>query len=221
MGTSTPRQPSLDILYQRYLNHEESASFIAAVAAGYTIGTLERLAEFGQRTSRRAATMALGFLGDYRSNDVMGRRLSDEDRGVRMLAENSIRELWYRDGSTSQRQMLQVIIRMNNSEQSAVAATRLASELIDEAPFFAEAWNQRAIAHFQRGRFDDSANDCLQTLELNPYQFASAVGMGQCYLEMNEPQPALECFRRALKLNPCLEDVRAQVTYLERALEGR
>jgi tetratricopeptide (TPR) repeat protein len=208
-------------LYQRYLNHEESASFISAVAASYTIGTLERLAEFGQRTSRRAATMALGFLGDYRSNDVMGRRLSDEDRGVRMLAENSIRELWYRDGNTTQRRTLQVIIRLNNTEQSAAAATRLASELIDEAPFFAEAWNQRAIAHFQRGRFDDSANDCCQTLELNPYQFAAAVGMGQCYLEMNEPQPALDCFRRALKLNPCLEDVRAQVTYLERALEGR
>jgi len=208
-------------LYQRYLNHEESASFISAVAASYTIGTLERLAEFGQRTSRRAATMALGFLGDYQSNDVMGRRLSDEDRGVRMLAENSIRELWYRDGNTTQRQTLQVIIRLNNTEQSAAAATRLADELIDEAPYFAEAWNQRAIAHFQRGRFDDSANDCCQTLELNPYQFAAAVGMGQCYLEMNEPQPALDCFRRALKLNPCLEDVRAQVTYLERALEGR
>ena len=220
MGTPTPRQPGLDTLYQRYLNHEDSANFISTVASRYTIGTLERLAEFGQRTSRRAATMALGFLGDYRSNDVMGRRLSDEDRGVRMLAENSIRELWYRDGNETQRQMLQVIIRLNNAEQSA-AATRLASELIDEAPSFAEAWNQRAIAHFQRGRFDDSANDCFQTLELNPYQFASAVGMGQCYLEMNEPQPALDCFRRALTLNPCLEDVRAQVAYLERALEGR
>jgi len=221
VGASTLRQPGLDTLYQRYLNHEESATFITAVAARYTIGTLERLAEFGQRTSRRAATMALGFLGDYRSNDVMGRRLSDEDRGVRMLAENSIRELWYRDGNATQRQTLQVIIRLNNAERSAAVATRLATELIEEAPYFAEAWNQRAIAHFQRGQFDDSANDCLQTLELNPYQFASAVGMGQCYLEMNEPQPALDCFRRALNLNPCLEDVRAQVTYLERALEGR
>ena len=220
MGTPTPRHPSLDTLYQRYLNHEDSAAFIAVVARGYTIGTLERLAEFGQRTSRRAATMALGLLGDYRSNDVMGRRLSDEDRGVRMLAENSIRELWYRDGNESQRQALQVAIRLNNAEQSALA-TRVTSELIDEAPFFAEVWNQRAIAHFQRGRYDDSANDCFQTLELNPYQFASAVGMGQCYLEMHEPQPALDCFRRALKLNPGLEDVRAQVTYLERALEGR
>ncbi|MEX0819198.1 MAG: tetratricopeptide repeat protein [Pirellulaceae bacterium] len=220
MGASTPRQPNLDTLYQRYLNHEDSANFITAVAANYTIGTLERLAEYGQRTSRRAATMALGLLGDFRSNAVMGRRLSDGDRGVRMLAENSIRELWYRDGNEEQRQTLQVIIRLNNAGQS-IAATRLATNLINEAPFFAEAWSQRAIAYFQRGRIDDSANDCCQTLELNPYQFVSAVGMGQCYLEMNEPQPALDCFRRALKLNPCLEDVRAQVTYLERALEGR
>ncbi len=220
MDGATHRQPSLDTLYQRYLANENSARFISSVASRYTIGTLERLAEYGQRTTRRAATMALGLLGDYTSNDVMGRRMSDSDRGVRLLAENSIRELWYRDGNEAQRHALRVIIRLNNNEQPA-PATRLASELIDEAPGFAEAWNQRAIAHFQRGCFDDSANDCFQTLELNPYHFAAAVGMGQCYLELHEPQPALDCFRRALKLNPCLEDVRAQVTYLQRALEGR
>lgn len=220
MGQPTSQQPNLDTLYQRYLSDEESAKFIKSVAATYTIGTLERLAEFGQRTSRRAATMALGFLGDYPANDVMGRRLNDEDRGVRILAENGIRELWCRDGSEAQRQALRVIIRLNSAERPAIAF-RMATELIEEAPFFAEAWNQRAIAHFQRGRYNESANDCCQALELNPYHFAAAVGMGQCYLELNEPQAALDCFRRAIKLSPDLEDVRAQVAYLERALEGK
>ncbi|MBP89361.1 MAG: hypothetical protein CMJ64_22055 [Planctomycetaceae bacterium] len=220
MGRSTERYPTLATLYQRYLSDQASANFVKAVAASYTVGTLERLAECGQRNTRRAATMALGFLGDYASNQTMGRRLSDDDRGVRILAENGIRELWFRDGSDAQRQSLQIIIRLNNSLQP-VPAERKVSELIDEAPFFAEAWNQRAIALFQRNRFDESANDCFQTLELNPYHFGAAVGMGQCYLELHDPIGALDSFRRALKLHPGLEDVRAQVSYLERALEGK
>lgn len=220
MSGSKARYPSLDTLYQRYLSDENSAKFIKAVASNYTIGTLERLAEFGQRNSRRAATMSLGFLSDFTSNQIMGRRMSDEDRGVRILAENGIRELWFRDGTDAQRQALQVIIRANNSLQPAIAE-RKASELIDDAPCFAEAWNQRAIAFFQRRRFDDSANDCCQALELNPYHFGAAVGMGQCYLELNDPIGALDSFRRALRLDPGLEDVRAQVSYLERALEGK
>jgi hypothetical protein len=32
---------------------------------------------------------------------------------------------------------------------------------------------------------------------------------------------ALDCFRRAVHLNPSMEDVRAQVDYLERQLEGK
>jgi cytochrome c-type biogenesis protein CcmH/NrfG len=43
--------------------------------------------------------------------------------------------------------------------------------------------------------------------------------MGQCYLQLGDRAAALEAFRRALKLNPNLEGVRATVTYLERALK--
>jgi hypothetical protein len=38
---------------------------------------------------------------------------------------------------------------------------------------------------------------------------------------MQEGFAALECFRRALRLNPDLEDVRVQVDYLARTLEER
>ena len=82
------------------------------------------------------------------------------------------------------------------------------------------AWNQRAIAYFHLRRCDESANDCHQTLELNPYHFGAADGMAHCYLEMNDAFAALECFRRALRLNPDMEGVRVQVEYLQRSLEG-
>ncbi|QDU26133.1 Tetratricopeptide repeat protein [Anatilimnocola aggregata] len=214
------RAPRLDQLYHRYLDTEESAGFVQGVSEHYLLSTLERLANYGQHVSRRAAVLAISFLGDYSHNATLGRALHDHDRAVRLLADNGIRTLWLRDGSEQQQQSLQVICRLNDSQHHA-EAIEAAGQLIDEAAWFAEAWNQRAIGYFATQRWEDAANDCHQTLEINPYHFGAAVGMGHCYLEMDDPFAALECFRRAVKLNPDLEDVRAQVDYLQRTLEGK
>jgi tetratricopeptide (TPR) repeat protein len=209
----------LEFHYLRFLDSEDSAGFIRTIAQRYTLPSLERLAEMGRTNSRRGAILALSFLGDYRQNATLGRAMHDDDRGVRMLADNGVRELWRRDGNISQRRALANISRLNMAERFT-DVVRLATRLIDEAPWFAEIWNQRAIALFNLRNFEASANDCHQTLELNPYHFPAAVGMGHCYLEMEDGLAALECFRRALKLNPDLEEVRAQVDYLQRSLES-
>lgn len=213
-------QPRLTRYYRQYLREEDSAAFIRSVSQQYTVGSLQRLAVHDSRVVRRAAVLALGFLADFSSNAVLGEALHDEDRGVRIIAENGIRELWQRDGSEVQRQQLRVIARRNGSHRFAEAAD-LASRLLEAAPWFAEAWNQRAIAYFHLDRFVDSAADCRQALELNPYHFGAAVGMAHCYLELNDAFAALENLRRALRLHPGLEGVRAQVGYLERSLEGK
>ncbi len=44
--------------------------------------------------------------------------------------------------------------------------------------------------------------------------------MGHCYLELFDAVGALEWFRWALQVNPDMENVRAQVGYLQRTLEG-
>lgn len=220
MSRAGARQPKLNRFYRRYLSEEDSAAFIKAVSQDYTVGSLERLTMHNTRVVRRAATLALGFLADFGSNAVLGRALHDDDRGVRIIAENGIRELWQRDGNEAQRQQLRVVSRRNAAQRFNEAAD-LASVLIDAAPWFAEAWNQRAIALFHLDRFADSAGDCHQTLELNPYHFGAAVGMAHCYLELNDAFAALEHLRRALRLNPGLEGVRAQVDFLERSLEEK
>ena len=215
-----PSVPKLNRLYLRYLEDEDSAGFIMAVSEHYMFCTLERLASLGSQVSRRAAMLALSFLSDYSSNAVFGRGMQDEDRAVRLLAENGIREIWRRDGNESQQRQLAAIIRQNNAQCFEVARDN-ANRLIDQAPWFAEVWNQRAIAYFHLKSYEESANDCQQTLELNPYHFGAAVGMAHCYLELCDGFAALECFQRALRLNPGLEGVRAQVEYLKRSLEGK
>ena len=217
MSSAELRVPFLQLWYRRYLEDEDSARFVKGVAGRYTIATLERLAEHGSREGRRAATLALGLVADFSSNAVLGRRLKDPDRGVRILAENGIFEIWCRDGNESQRLWLRTIVRLNASGQWQ-AAREQSGQLIDEAPWFAEAWYQRAIACQHLGQVHDAVRDHLQTLERNPYHVPAAVGLAHCYWQLNKGHAALESFRRALKVNPGLERVRAQMARLKRAL---
>jgi tetratricopeptide (TPR) repeat protein len=205
-------------VYDKYLESQDTAEFIREVAAVYSQGTLQRLAEHDGIRVRRAAVLALGFLGDYEANATLGRALQDEDRTVRTLAEHGIRKVWTRAGDAQQRRVLGAIIRLN-AAQHFTAAIRRASELLKDAAWLAEAWNQRAIAHFSLKHYDEAIHDCRQALEINPYHFAAAAGMGQAYLERGNTTAALESFRRALRLNPDLEAVRVQVARLVRRIE--
>ena len=214
------RLPFLQLWYRRYLDDQDSARFVQRVAGRYTVATLERLAEQGSREGRRAATLALGLLADFSSNSVLGRCLRDPDRGVRILAENGILDVWCRDGNEWQRLWLRSILRLNASGQWA-AAREECRRLIDEAPWFAEAWYQRAVACQHLGEVHDSVRDHLQTLHRNPYHFLAAIGLAQCYLQLDQGQAALESLQRALRLNPELERVRVQIGRLKRTLRGK
>ncbi len=218
MSADRVRPPFLLVLYRQYLDHQESAEFTRSVSQCYASGTLQRLARHPTRQVRRAAVLALGFLGDYDANHTLGCALLDEDRTVRSLAENGIRTVWARAGNESERQDLGAIIRFNAAqlhEKALAAATRL----IERTPWFAEAWHQRAVAHFALGHLVESIRDCHQALEINPYHFVAATSMGQAYLQLQNTVSALECFRRALRLSPDLEGVRAQVARLTRMVE--
>src|SRR5688572_24266738 len=192
--------------------------FTKRVARRYACATLERLVTVGDYTTRRAAVLSLSLLGDYSSNAVLGRALADRDRGVRTIAETGIRELWCRVGSRDQRATLRTVVDLNDDRRFAEAA-ELATELIHSSPWIAEAWCQRGTAHYHLGQYDAAIRDCHQALEINPYHFTAAAGMGQCYLLQDNPVAALEAFRRALRLNPGLEEVRAQVVRLQRSLK--
>ncbi len=211
------RIPIVTAFYQEYLNDQDSAAFIKKVCRHYLPATLERLVEHPVATVRRAAVLALGFVGSYESNATLGRAMTDKDARVRRLAQSGIRRLWCRDGDDRLRQRLAAIVHLNTSRQYA-EAVKSATSLIEYAPWLAEAWNQRAQGYYGMGRMADSIRDCRQALEINPYHFEAATGMGQCSLHLGDSRAALECLRRALRLNPELEGVRAGIETLERTL---
>ena len=206
--------PLLLDYFDAYLRDQDIEAFRLNVMARYTEGTLARLARSPSPRGRRAAVLALGLVGSFEVNAAVARALRDEDATVRDLANNALWAIWFRADSAANNATLEEVHDLNNRGRHAEAEA-LATRLIERAPKFAEAYNQRAISRFFRGRFADSAADCRRALERNPYHIGALAGLGQCYLRLDRRDEALATFRRALKLQPFSEGLRETVQALE------
>jgi tetratricopeptide (TPR) repeat protein len=189
--------------------------FKASVANRYTEGTLQRLADNPSARVRRAALLALHHLGTMASNEAVAQRLYDDNAQVRQMAADTLWAIWFRGDSEANTQELQRALQQSDSNKGVAVLTAL----IRKAPQFAEAYNQRAILHFQMEQYDKSAADCEKVLELNKEHFGAAAGLGRCYLRLQLPGPALKAFRTAYQINPNLEGVLDAIRDLETVVD--
>lgn len=211
------QQPRIVDFYTEYQKTHDTADFIANIQRNYTESTLIRLAVEGNVPSRRASSLALGFIGSEASNAVLGKMLHDPDLSVRLMAENSIKNLWPRIGNEQpQRELLRVVMRLVLFEQYEEAIEK-ANILVEEAPFYAEARNQRSIAFFGLKQFEQSILDCRECLELNPFHFGAAVAMGYAHCRLHEINDAIHAFEWALSINPNLGSIRRRLQQLTKS----
>jgi tetratricopeptide (TPR) repeat protein len=203
--------------YARLRRRGDIEGFVRRVGHRYTLATLERLAQSGEIYARRGAVLAIGHIGTYRSNSVLGVSLVDHDRGVRVLADEAIRKLWGRIGSPEQQQLLRAVADLNRSGLPDEAIEE-SSRLIGELPWCAEAWHQRGLARYEMGHFELALGDFQQALAINAFHFAAAEAVGLSLLQLGRPQAALESLRRAVRLNPGLEKARCHIARLQRLL---
>jgi tetratricopeptide (TPR) repeat protein len=204
----------LVVYYEGFLRDHDIENFRQQVTARYTEGTLTRLVESGNLIARRASVLALGLIGTFDCNAVVARALRDSDSTVRDLADNALWAIWFRADTPENNAMLDQVRLLIRHERLSDAVT-LATRLIKRAPNFAEAYNQRAIAHFFQGHFEESADDCQRVLEHNPYHFGALAGLAQCQLRLDQRREALKTFRRALRLQPFSPGLRQAVSALE------
>ena len=135
------------------------------------------------------------------------------------MAADALWSLWFRADEEENNEELQRLMRVRDREKAVAGLDRL----LQKAPHFAEAYNQRAIHFFKMKQFERSVADCEKTLQLNPCHFGAMAGMAQCYMQMRKHKAALKAFRAALRINPNLDGVAETIRALENALgeEGR
>jgi tetratricopeptide (TPR) repeat protein len=199
--------------FEGFLADQDLDGFRLKVASRYDEAALVRTLEAKEVDARRAAALALGEIGTMKSNLAVSRLLADPDPVVRRLAQSTLWSLWFKADSPANNKALEDVsatIARGDSEGAEKAATAL----IERAPGFAEAINQRAIARFQLGRYDDSADDCRRVLKLNPVHIGALSGLAQCYIRLGDRRQALSTFRRALELQPTNEAIREMIVRL-------
>ena len=169
---------------------------------------------------RREAAAWLGEVGTMADAPVLLRALGDPDDVVRALAEHSVWQVWSRSGDAETDHLLQMGIEQMGRRDGPAAAQTF-SAVIQRRPDFAEAWNKRATVYFLMGDYQKSLQDCDEVMKRNPSHFGALAGYGQIYLELDQPERALQYFRRALRVNPNLRGVAEIIPQLERALMER
>jgi tetratricopeptide (TPR) repeat protein len=206
--------------YEAFLRGHDLNQFRDRILARYTEGTLGRvLCVSPSVTARRGAVLALGVIGSFaQSNTALGQAMRDTDPVVRTMAESALWAVWFRADSPENNQTLEEV-RLLIGNRQLDEAVELASRLIEKAPNFAEALNQRAIARFVQGRFAESAEDCQRVLKLNPFHVGALSGLVQCQLQTGRAQDALQSLRRLSRLQPFSQSIKQNIQFLEAQIE--
>ncbi|WP_026731298.1 tetratricopeptide repeat protein [Fischerella sp. PCC 9605] len=127
--------------------------------------------------------------------------LKNPDETVREQATKKLWRIWYQQKGIYGLEMIERSQKLMDSGQIAKAETVL-TELVNEQPDFAEAWNRRAFLYYSTGKYEKSIADCLMAIQINPVHFGALHGIGLSYAAVGEYAKAIAAFRRALQIQP-------------------
>ncbi|MBW4649784.1 MAG: tetratricopeptide repeat protein [Kastovskya adunca ATA6-11-RM4] len=127
--------------------------------------------------------------------------LKNPDEAVRNRATVELWRIWFQQKGMYGRELIersQVLLTFGEIKQ----AEELLTELIENQPDFAEAWNRRGVLYYIIGEYEKAKNDCNRVLELNPVHFGAFHGLGLCCAALGEYYTAIQAFRNALEIQP-------------------
>ena len=169
---------------------------------------------------RRRGALGLAIVGRMEDAPTLIAALRDADERVRAVAEQALWAVWSRSGDARVDELFSKGVAQMG-EQRFPEAIATFTRIIELKPGFAEGWNKRATAYFLAGEYRRSLKDCDEVIKRNPQHFGVLSGYGQIYLQLNQPEEALEYFRRALAVNPNLEGVQGLAERLDSMIVRR
>lgn len=142
--------------------------------------------------------------------ELLAGLLHHDDPWVVDAAEHALWRLWFALGPAAVQSDLYRAMLHLQAERWTEALAEL-DAVVAVQPGYAEAWNQRAIAHYFLGDYCRSIFDCRRVLMLNPYHFGAMAGMGHCFAQLGRFEDAQECYHRALQIHPRMEGIRQTI----------
>ena len=144
--------------------------------------------------------------------------------GSQAEAEQLTSEIWSRwiasDGDADADRLMQSGMALMNRGMLD-GAEQVFSQLIQDHPDFAEAWNKRATVRFLLGNDAGSRRDIARVIDLEPRHFGALSGLGMINMRSGDLQAALQAFEAALRVNPHLNQAVDVTRQLREQLRGQ
>jgi tetratricopeptide (TPR) repeat protein len=141
---------------------------------------------------------------------------ADEAKGVSGIIERR----WMRSGSDTADLLLSRALEALEADDQPLAI-ELLDRVIGLQPGWAEAWNKRATVFFMMGDYTRSMSDLREVLTLEPRHFSALAGMGAIFSATGDEKHAYQAYKKALGINPWLEEVKQAVDKMAPEYEGR
>ncbi|QLE58275.1 tetratricopeptide repeat protein [Nostoc sp. TCL26-01] len=127
--------------------------------------------------------------------------LKNPDAVVREQATKKLWRIWFQQKGIYGLEKIDQSQKLLDAGETTEAEVML-TQLIQEQPDFAEAWNRRAFLYYSMGDYDKSLADCQMAIKINSVHFGALHGMGLCYAALGKYTKAIKAFKRALEIQP-------------------
>jgi len=132
----------------------------------------------------------------------------------------AIEDLWTVSGSDTIDLLMSRAAQFANKEDADLSLAIL-DAVVDIAPGDAEAWYLRAKVNIIKGKPERAIADLRRALTIDPKHYKAINDLGLVLEQIGAKKEALAAYRRALAVNPFLEDARQGVDALKREVEGQ
>jgi tetratricopeptide (TPR) repeat protein len=128
-----------------------------------------------------------------------------QDEVTARTIEDRIWSTWFDSGNPDVDMLMEKAMAQRGVYDFAGALETL-DQVVEKAPAFAEAWNQRATIHFFREEYEQSLEAVARTLELEPRHFGAMAGRAVIRMRQLKPALARQNLLEALEINPWLRE---------------
>jgi tetratricopeptide (TPR) repeat protein len=202
------------------LENQDVQGLVSLLKDRWNCDQIANLLMGGDEDARKVAALCLALVGKRCTIDKIVQQLKDPDPMVNQMAEHALWSIWFRCGTQQSNTELCRGTKALNARDFAVAIEHFdrAIEMDDD---FAEAYNQRAIAHYLKEDYAESIADAQRAVDEMQCHFGAWAGMGHCHLNLGDLPEALRCYEQALSINPHLDGLHQTAAEIRSRLNQR
>ena len=156
----------------------------------------------------------------YTLDTLFGALKVAPDEASAKAIEDRIWAIWIVSGSDTC-DLLMSRVKEATDDKDYDLAIKLLDAIIAIKPDYVEAWNRRATVFYLKQDYGHALADIREVLVREPRHFGALAGLGLILQDMGDDKHALEAFRRALAIDPHLQNLSDAVKTLTEKVEGR